>query len=155
MLVSLPPVGTRPSALAEREKVLRFAGRLGLDLVEVRTLAIAYDTPFFETNALSAAGVFAPSRWRRGDLVVLRKSRRSARLSSGASGRRREWVEVLIGRMRLFIRADRSASGAAEAHTARIWRHLALGEFGGTRGGGQHRCGRRAIECSGPTTPSW
>ena len=111
VLVSLPSVGTRPSVLADREKVLRFAGRLGLDLVEVRTLAIAYDTPFFETNALSAAGVFAPSRWRRGDLVILRKSRRSARLSSGASGRRREWVEVLIGRMRLFIRADRSASG--------------------------------------------
>jgi len=107
VLVSLPPMGTRPSALADREKALRFAARVGLDLVEERTLAIAYDTPFFETNALAAAGVFAPRQWRRGDLVILRKSRGSARpASSPTSGRRRKWIEASVGRMRLFIRPD-------------------------------------------------
>jgi hypothetical protein len=106
VLVSLPPKGTRPSALADREKVLRFAARVGLDLVEERTLAITYNTPFFETNALAAAGVFAPSRWRRGNLVILRKSRRSARPTSPTNGRRRKWIEASVGRMRLFVRPD-------------------------------------------------
>lgn len=106
VLVSLPPIGTRPSALGDREKTLHFAARLGLDLIEERTLAIAYDTPFFETNALAAACVFAPYRWRRGDLAIFRKSRRSARPASPASGRRREWIEASVGRMRLFIKPD-------------------------------------------------
>lgn len=111
VLVVLPPIGTRPSAQRDRESALRFAAGLGLDVVEERTLAIAYDTPFFETNALAAAGLFVPSRWRQGDLFIFRKSRMSARPASNASGRR-EWIETSVGRMRLFIRPNpESATG--------------------------------------------
>ena len=111
VLVSLAPSGTRPSAVLDREKVVRFAARLGLDLIEDRTLTIGYDTPFFEMNALASAAIFAPSRWRRGDLVIFRKSRRVTRPMTVCSGRRRAWTEVLIGRMRLFVRTDRVARG--------------------------------------------
>jgi hypothetical protein len=104
VLISLPPIGTRPSALVDREKAIRFAARCGLDLIEERTLGITYDTPFFEANALAAAGLFVPYQWRRGDLAVFRKSRRSAYAASPTSARRREWIEASVGRMRLFIK---------------------------------------------------
>jgi hypothetical protein len=104
VLISMPPAGTRPSAVEDRLATIRFAARLGLDLLEYQPLAIGYDTPFFEANALATAGVYAPPRWRRGDLFVLRKARTGCRPAPLVSGRRRHWVEVTIGRMRLFIR---------------------------------------------------
>jgi hypothetical protein len=114
VLLSLPPIGTRPSAGAEFAATIRFAARLGLDLIRHEPLTIGYDTPFFEINALSAAGVHASSRWRRGDLIVLRKARSTSRLSPPVSGRRRDWVEASIGRMRLFIRIDSDAGTGFE-----------------------------------------
>jgi hypothetical protein len=114
VLASLPPLGTRPSAESDRDAAVRFAGRLGLDLIDYLPLAIGYDTPFFETNALAAAGVFAPSQWRRGDLIIFRKSRRPTRPISALRGRRREWIETSIGRMRLFIKPEQSPTTGLE-----------------------------------------
>jgi hypothetical protein len=71
--------------------------------MEHSPLAIAYETPFFERNALAAAGIYPPPQWRRGDLIVFRKAHTSTR-SPASSVRGREWTEVGIGRMRLFIR---------------------------------------------------
>ena len=109
VLISLPPSGTRPSAEAECAATVRFAARLGLDLLDFQSLAIDYDTPFFETNALAAAGVYVPTRWRRGDLLVLRKGQSASCTSLPGNRRRRDWIEASIGRMRLFIRADSGA----------------------------------------------
>lgn len=105
LLISLPPDGARPSAEADRQAIFAFAKRLGLVFVEHSPLAVGYETPFFERNALAASGICAPPQWRRGDLVVFRKSRASTR-PAPVSSRRRDWVEVDIGRMRLFIRQD-------------------------------------------------
>lgn len=83
-------------------------------MLEHAPLIIGYDTPFFERNALAAAAIVAPPQWRRGDLVVFRKTRAPAMSPLAASGRRRHWTEVGIGRMRLFIRATGGArSGEA------------------------------------------
>jgi hypothetical protein len=103
VLISLPPDGTRPSAKADRQAAFAFGQRLGLAIVENTPLAIAYETPFFERNALAAAGIFPPPQWRRGDLVVFRKTRASKRPPPTSSAHRRGWSEVCIGRMRLFI----------------------------------------------------
>jgi hypothetical protein len=104
VLISLPPDGARPSAGSDRQAVIAFARRLGLTSIEYSPLAINYETPFFERNALAAAGVYPPPQWRRGDLVVFQKSRASMRPSPTSSSRRRDWSEIGIGRMRLFIR---------------------------------------------------
>jgi len=104
VMISLPPDGARPTAEADRHATTAFAQRLGLTLVEHSPLAISYETPFFERNALAAAGIYAPPQWRRGDLVVFRKARAPIRPPLASSGRRRDWTEVGIGRMRLFIR---------------------------------------------------
>jgi hypothetical protein len=114
VMISLPPDGARPSAKADRDVTIAFARRLGLVLVEHAPLTIQYETPFFERNALRAAGICPPPHWRRGDLVVFRKVRASLR-PPVSSSRRRDWTEVGIGRMRLFIR-DAAEGRADEAH---------------------------------------
>lgn len=111
VLISLPPDGARPSAESDRQATIAFARRLGLAAMEHSPLAIAYETPFFERNALAAVGIYPPPHWRRGDLVVFRKTRASTRPPPASSGRLRDWTEVAIGRMRLFIR------GSGEAHS--------------------------------------
>lgn len=106
VLISLPPDGARPTAEADRQAAIAFGRRLGLALIEHHPLVIAYETPFFERNALAAAGIFPQPQWRRGDLVAFRKARAPTRLPPSISAHRRGWTEVEIGRMRLFIRTQ-------------------------------------------------
>lgn len=110
VLISLPPNGARPTAEADRQAAIVLGKRLGLAFVEHKPLAIAYETPFFERNALRAAGIATPPQWRRGDLVVLQKERAPS-LPAPSSQRNRLWTEVAVGRMRLFIRMGGSAAG--------------------------------------------
>jgi hypothetical protein len=111
VLISLAPDGARPSAVYDRARVLALAERLGLDHVERLPLSLRYETPFFEANALDACGLAVPSDWRRGDLLVFRKTRLSARPIVTSTLRKERWAEVNVGRMRLFIRSDRPSAG--------------------------------------------
>lgn len=117
VLISLPPDGARPSAEADRQATIAFARRLGLAMLEHSPLTIGYETPFFERNALVATGIYPPPQWRRGDLVVFRKSRAPQRPPPLSSARRRDWTEVSIGRMRLFIRGG----GESRSEEARLF----------------------------------
>lgn len=108
VLISLPPVGTRPNAEADRDITIRFAKRHGLALIDHQELTIGYDTPFFERNALAAAGIHPPPRWRRGDLVIFQKARAPAQPLVPVAGYRQNWTEVMIGRMRLFLKGTDS-----------------------------------------------
>lgn len=108
VLISLPPNGARPTALADCRAAIALGRRLGLALVEHKSLSIAYETPFFERNALRAAGIGTPPQWRRGDLVILQKVRTPS-LPIPNSQRSRLWTEVTIGRMRLFVRTGENA----------------------------------------------
>lgn len=110
VLISLPPDGARPTAETDRQAAIGFGKRLGLAIVERQPLSIAYETPFFERNALRAAGMATPLQWRRGDLVVFRKVRAPS-LPAPSSQRSHLWTEVVIGRMRLFIRKGGNAEG--------------------------------------------
>ena len=111
VLLSMPPTATRPSAEADRAATLNFALRLGLELIGDEPLGLSYETPFFETNALAAASLHPPARWRRGDLLIFRKTRSASRLAPVTS-RRRNWVEVTVGRMRLFIKGAADTGGS-------------------------------------------
>ena len=104
VLITLPSRGTRPNAQADCAAVFQYSAAIGLDVLDLQPLAVAYDTPFFEANALAAAGVHAPARWRRGDLAVLRKVERATLGGVPDSCGSRDWTEVSISRMRLFIR---------------------------------------------------
>ena len=112
VLLSVPPATTRPSAEADRAAILNFALRLGLELISDEPLGLSYETPFFETNALAASGLYPPGRWRRGDLLIFRKTRPASR-PAPATSRRRDWVKVPIGRMRLFIKGVAADTGGS------------------------------------------
>jgi hypothetical protein len=109
LLVSLPPEGVRPGAGDDRRNAVRFASRLGLDLIAEHSLALGYETPFFEANALAAAGIRVAHAWRRGDLVIFQKRRGTVRTASTATIRKERWSEIEIGRMRLFVRREQPA----------------------------------------------
>ena len=104
ILASLPPAGARAKAALDRARLFQLGFRLGLEVHKEYPLSVEYDTPFFEANALKAAGVAALPAWRRGDLVVLRKQRASDSSLQPQNGPRfSRWREVQIGQMRLFI----------------------------------------------------
>ena len=118
VLASLPPLGVRPSIAVERDRLERFVHRQGLDLVALEESAIGYETPFFEENALAAAGVYAPRAWRRGDLGVYRRRRAPLHEAVTPSKRRKRWLEAEIGGMRLRVRLAASvAAGSANLRT--------------------------------------
>jgi hypothetical protein len=106
LLISLPSEGTRSKAIQDRGEVLALAEQLCLVHVETSPLALRYETPFFEANALAACGIVVSGTWRRGDLLVFRKLRRSNHLMPTSPPRARRWFEVGIGRMRVFVCGD-------------------------------------------------
>ena len=113
ILISLPPEGTRPTALQDRLSLIKFCRRISLEVVEDARLALGYETPFFEANALSAAGLHGvPANWRRGDLIVIRKMAEGRRPQAPGSHRKQDWQELSIGRMRLFVRRSACPSSS-------------------------------------------
>jgi len=104
VLVSLPPIGTNSHVAEDRAKILALFAKLSLHLVSVENAAILYDTPYFEANALKAEGYpNIPRAWRHGDLFVLEKAHEPPVIQIASAVRPREWHEIVIGRMRLFV----------------------------------------------------
>lgn|SRR5487761_113923 len=106
VLVSSPPVGTRPGVEHEWQELVTWAAGVGLRLLAYETGMLPYVSPLFERNALRAAGVESyPEQWRRGDLATFEWD--------GASGESEplvpapaaeEWSEVIFGRVRFRFR---------------------------------------------------
>lgn len=74
VLLSFPPVGTRPGIEEEWRRTEKFAHGLGLTLRE-KSLSLKYLSPPFEQNALRAAHhQYVQPDWRPGVLVVFQKT---------------------------------------------------------------------------------
>jgi hypothetical protein len=74
VLLSLPPVETRPGIKEERERITAAAAGFGLEFHRLSEGVLRYGTPFFETNAMQAAGAPVTNDWRLGDLAVFRRT---------------------------------------------------------------------------------
>jgi hypothetical protein len=74
LFVSTPPEGVRPGIAYDLRELSKVATQSGLDLASEDAGALIYRTPFFELNALRAAGIGAwlPD-WRRGNLTTYKK----------------------------------------------------------------------------------
>lgn len=71
VILSTPPVGTRPNVTQEWGETLNWAKVLGFKLVEMQEGVLPYVTPTFERNALKAEGIIrVPKEWRRGNLAI-------------------------------------------------------------------------------------
>lgn len=115
ILISLPPEGTRPGIVEEREDLLSWTTRAGLRLLTIEKRATRYLTPPFERNALSAAGVHAPLSWRTGDLAsfqVLTVSHESRPQVQTRSGR---WEEVVVGHIRIRVLTTAETDSSEDA----------------------------------------
>lgn len=74
VLLSFPPVGTRPYIEDEWKRTQNFAQQLGLTLRE-KSLSLKYVSPPFEQNALRAAHhQYVQPDWRPGILVLFEKT---------------------------------------------------------------------------------
>jgi hypothetical protein len=110
IVMSLPPMGTRPGIASERRGFRSAVTAHGLEMKAIRRNWLTYTTPPFERNALLAAGWDDPPvDWRRGDIAILRDHgstvgpRPCIQPSSG------DWDEVMLGWTR--IRVLPTASG--------------------------------------------
>jgi hypothetical protein len=74
IFASAPAENVRPGIIDDLIQIAEVASKSGLDLESVNTAALTYRTPFFEINALRAAGLGAwlPD-WRRSNLTTYRK----------------------------------------------------------------------------------
>lgn len=101
------PLGARRSSITHRKSLLQLAHRCGLSLVSEAQSFARYQTPFFEANALKAAGLALPGDWRSADLLAFKKSVVWQHDVPSPVPVERAWVEVGIGRMRVFVDLSR------------------------------------------------
>lgn len=105
MLVSLPPLGTRPGMATERAEFLALAEELGLRRVRLDEGALPYLSPPFEQNALRADGMpGVPVDWRRGDLAVFARIRVVQRPRPVAPPFEKTWHEADVLGVRVRMR---------------------------------------------------
>jgi SAM-dependent methyltransferase len=114
VLLSVPPIGTRPGVTEEQARLMDWARALGFAPVRTAVAALPYASPLFERNALRAEMVSnVPPEWRRGDLAVL--VREDARVLPRPSAppqmdRASAWVEEALQGVRFRIRRSGPAS---------------------------------------------
>ena len=105
ILLSFAPERTRPGIPDERKRIIDEAKSFGLILFAIDYLALSYDTPFFEHNALRASAFqrVAPA-WRRGDLLSFRKIATQYHLQTSANADETPWNEVSINGVKFRVR---------------------------------------------------
>lgn len=111
MLVSIPPVGTRPGIEQDRENLFEWSQKLNLKQIRLETAILPYVSPPFEINALKAAGFHAIlEEWRRGDLAVfLRKDGQLPPRPVFAAASEDNWIEEIIQGVRIRVRPSESS----------------------------------------------
>jgi hypothetical protein len=121
VLVSLPPIGTNSHVAADRARFLSMSAALSLNLRHLDPATILYDTPYFEANALAADGYpNTPKAWRSGDLFALEKAQGSPASELVRTSRGRQWHEIVINRMRLFVKKSVVRDGQLDAELASL-----------------------------------
>ena len=120
ILLSFGPDGMRPGIPGERKRLIAEAEAMGLHLTGISHLTLSYATPFFERNALHAAGFtqVAPA-WRRGDLLAFQKVSDPYSPRHSANGDNYTWAEVSIDRVRFRVR-QRGIEGFADPRLAQL-----------------------------------
>lgn len=113
ILISMPPVGTRPGIEREWTNTLDWAQQMGLALVKRAPVALSYVTPPFELNGLKAEGVHGVSReWRRGDLAVFCRTHQTQVPRPTVLPQKDSWIEEVLLGVRVRVRQPDSSGFA-------------------------------------------
>jgi hypothetical protein len=114
ILISMPPVGTRPGIEREWGDTLEWAEKIGLTLVKLEPAALSYVTSPFELNVLKAEGLHAvSSEWRRGNLAVFLRSHQTEIPRPTVLSQEDGWIEQLLLSVRVRVRQP-NLSGFAD-----------------------------------------
>jgi hypothetical protein len=105
----LPPIGTRPDVVADREACLGFAQEAGLRSTG-RGGPVSYRTPLFELAAMERQGIARLANWRRGETREFVVASQCVPFA--------EWMqprspEFMVGGIRLML-APRTGAGPDE-----------------------------------------
>ena len=103
--LALFPPFSKKSALRERTAIFSFAQNNGIDLIELKSGLLKYDTPRFELKVLEA-GESPPVKseiWRRGDFATFYVSNKTGRdiIMQVEDG---SWSEFIFGRKTIKLR---------------------------------------------------
>lgn len=115
LFFALPPRNARPGAVQQKKAVLNVAKRYGWRVCLEEYAQLDYLTPFFEWNAMKAAGIRnIDPYWRHGDLVEFEKERKHARAQAPANRRRLGprigWTGLTLKSTRFRLRDSRNLS---------------------------------------------
>ena len=105
VLLSWAPWGVRPGIKEERQRLIERAKELGLRFLGSEGLVLTYATPFFEYNALRAAG-FAQvmPNWRRGDLLIFERTGDSLSGPINPTAPGAEWEQFELCGVTIWVR---------------------------------------------------
>ena len=108
VVISLPPINTRPGIDKERLKWFSFCQKHGLILENLFSQKLHYAMPFFEFNAFRAAGIkeIQPF-WRKGDLALFRKVKLDFLGRPKLNEKKPEWVEKEIETIRIRVKVKK------------------------------------------------
>ena len=106
VLLSSAPDGVRPGIQEERDRIITGAAESGLRFLGTERLALSYATPFFEHNALRAAGfVHVAPNWRRGDLLIFERTGDSFSGPMNPITHSAEWAQADICGATIWVRS--------------------------------------------------
>jgi hypothetical protein len=106
LIISIPPINTRPGIGAERVKWLNFAEKQGLCLYNLYSEKLEYAMPFFEWNSARIAGVDVNPFWRRGDVAIFQKLEHSIIERPDYTEQESGWREIDIEGCRFRVKVD-------------------------------------------------
>ena len=111
VLLCFPPSGTRPGVTEEWNDLFRWAGEVGLSLVEKHLGVVPYVSPYFERNALAQCKVRSIlSEWRCADVAHFRKIATMAVPRPSLPAPQHRWHEEVVGKVRFRLRIDDARS---------------------------------------------
>jgi hypothetical protein len=125
LVISLPPVFTRPSAAADRKNLLDLARVLGLSLRTRLMSFTEYNVPAFECKAYEEHGIELQEPWRKGDIFVFRKQREPAGCEDIPVEANSKWDHYDYATVRLFLKKN----GSMQEGPARITPVLGKNHF--------------------------
>jgi hypothetical protein len=107
VIISLPPINTRPNIMEERLRWFSYCKDLGLCIETMEPQQLQYAMPFFEFNAFRAAGIknILPF-WRKGDLAIFRKIMDVATERPLHMPMQSNWIEREYKSSRIRIKVD-------------------------------------------------
>lgn len=106
LLISIPPINTRPGIGEERIRWFSFCQKQGICLQNLVSNKLQYSMPFFEWNATRSAGALTHPFWRKGDLAIFQKLVVEYVERPLEKGEYQAWKEIEINTTRVRIKID-------------------------------------------------